>query len=62
MLIWVIMLLGDRATLDFDGAQLYLREAVHVRDGGYADEYYSALPTLRVIGLWTQASSLILKQ
>lgn len=35
---------------------------MHVRDGGHVDEYYSALSTVKVIGLCTKASFLILKQ
>ena len=35
---------------------------MHVRDGGHVDEYYSALSTVKVIGLWMKATSLILKK
>ena len=42
--------------------QLCLGGAVHIRGGGDVDEYYSALSTVKVIGLWMRASSLILQQ
>lgn len=61
----MVMFLGDRVTVAFDGAQLYGRGRALSGNGGWgggADEYWNALPTLSVIGLWVQASAMTPKQ